>query len=149
MASDARVREIVKLEQEIEDKMARNNGREVKPEMAGRLVKLYLDERLEAYMAPTYTRAALIYSMFGNEEKAVEYAQEAVAALEREYGSHATDGDSMRELLADVRGHWSWAIKVPRPGGNGATEQKKKTGGVRRTPGGRKNEGEGGAKVDK
>ncbi|KAK4462951.1 SET domain-containing protein 5 [Cladorrhinum samala] len=124
MASDARVREISRLEKEIEDKMARNGGREVKPEMAGRLVKLYLDERLEAYMAPTYTRAALIYSMFGDEEKATEYAREAVAALEREYGSHATDADSMRELLADVRGHWSWAIKVQPRGGGGRNNEK-------------------------
>ncbi|KAK4167209.1 SET domain-containing protein 5 [Cladorrhinum sp. PSN259] len=115
MASDARVREIRKLEKEIEDKMATNNGRDVRPEMGGRLIQLYLDERLEAYMAPTYTRAALMYSMFGNEEKALEYAKEAVAALEREYGEQAGDVVSMRELLADVKGHWSWSIKVRKP----------------------------------
>ncbi|KAK3989986.1 SET domain-containing protein 5 [Cladorrhinum sp. PSN332] len=141
MASDARVREIRRLEKEIEDKMATNNGRDVKPEMGGRLVKLYLDERLEAYMAPTYTRAALIYSMFGNEEKALEYAREAVAALDRELGSEAGDVVSMREMLDDLKGHWSWRIKVPPPSPSpsaGAAKKEgksKQKGTVRRTPG--------------
>ncbi|KAK4193212.1 hypothetical protein QBC35DRAFT_468890 [Podospora australis] len=110
-ASDARVREIKRLEKEIEDKMTKG-GKEIKPEMAGKLVQLYLDERLHAYLAPTYTRAALIYSMFGNEEKARELATEAVGALTREYGAHAKDIPSMRQLAENPKGHWSWGIKV-------------------------------------
>ncbi|KAK0670962.1 hypothetical protein QBC41DRAFT_354526 [Cercophora samala] len=121
-ASDARVKEIKRLEEEIEDKMSRR-GEEIKPEMGGKLVDMYLEEKLFAYLAPTYVRAALIYSMFGNEAKAKEYAEEAVGALTREYGTHAKDIESMRELAADVKGHWSWGIKVV----NEDKEQKKKT----------------------
>ncbi|KAK4194846.1 hypothetical protein QBC40DRAFT_187244 [Triangularia verruculosa] len=110
-ASDARVKEIKRLEEEIEEKMSKR-GEDIKPEMGGKLVEMYLEEKLFAYLAPTYVRAALIYSMFGNEVKAKEYAEEAVGALTREYGTHAKDIQSMRELAADVKGHWSWAIKV-------------------------------------
>jgi hypothetical protein len=80
--------------------------------MGGKLVELYLEERLDAYLAPTYTRAALIYSMFGNEEKAVAFAREAVGALEREVGPHARDIESMRRLAEDPKGHWSWGVKA-------------------------------------
>ncbi|KAK4231118.1 SET domain-containing protein 5 [Podospora fimiseda] len=133
-ASDARIREIRNLEKEIEEKMARNNGIEIKPEMAGRLVKLYLDERLEAYMAPTYTRAALIYSMFGDEAKAMEYAKEAVEALEREHGEDNGDAESMKEMLRNLKGHWSWRIKVRPPLGSSGEAKEKKKGTVRRAP---------------
>ena len=84
----------------------------MRPEMGGKLVEMYLAERLDAYLAPTYTRAALIYSMFGNEERAREYAREAVGALERETGSHARDIESMAMLAEDPKAHWSWGVKV-------------------------------------
>ena len=42
--------------------------------MAAKLVELYRAERLDAYLALMYIRAALIYSMFRNEDKAREYA---------------------------------------------------------------------------
>ncbi|KAK4240433.1 SET domain-containing protein 5 [Achaetomium macrosporum] len=112
-ASDNRIRQIKQLEEEIEAIMARGPGGEgLRPEMGGKLVELYLQERLHAYLGPTYTRAALIYSMFGNEQRAREYAREAVGALEREVGPHARDLESMRRLAEDPRGHWSWGIKV-------------------------------------
>ena len=116
-------------EQEQEREREREREREeeeeedVWPEMGGKLVELYRAERLEAYLAPTYTRAALIYSMFANEDKAREYAEEAVLALEREYGPYATDLQSMRQLAENPRGHWSWGIKAtsgrPQQGRNG------------------------------
>jgi hypothetical protein len=122
-ASDTRIRQIKALEDEIEAKMtARDNkgGEGVRAEMGGKLVEMYLEERLDAYLGPTYTRAALIYSMFGHEEKAREYAGEAVKALEREYGDAATDGESMRLLREDPKGHWSWGLKVVSGRGKGA-----------------------------
>jgi hypothetical protein len=117
-ASDIRIRLIKELEGEIEKIMGRPGGQGVRPEMAGKLVELYLEERLDAYLAPTYTKAALIYSMFGNEARAREYAREAVGALERETGPHAKDIGSMERLAENPKGHWSWAIKVTsgRPG---------------------------------
>ena len=84
----------------------------MKPEMGGKLVEMYLAERLDAYLSPTYTRAALIYSMFGNEERAREYAREAVGALEREIGPHAKDIESMAKLAENPKVHWSWGVKV-------------------------------------
>jgi hypothetical protein len=117
-ASDIRIRLIKELEDEIEKIMGRPGGKGVKPEMAGKLVELYREERLDAYLAPTYTKAALIYSMFGNEERAREYAREAVGALERETGPHAKDIASMERLAENPKAHWSWAIKATtgRPG---------------------------------
>lgn len=123
-ASDIRIRQIKELEDEIEKIMSRPGGKGVKPEMAGKLVELYLEERLEAYLAPVYTKAALIYSMFGNEKRASEYAREAVGALERETGPHAKDIKSMEKLAENPKGHWSWAIKVTsgRPGARAANK---------------------------
>ncbi|GAB1310619.1 SET domain-containing protein 5 [Madurella fahalii] len=122
-ASDARIRQIKELEEEIEQKMSKDRGAGVRPEMGGKLVELYLAERLDAYLAPAYTRAALIYSMFGNEEKAREYAAEAVEALEREYGSHATDIESMRKLAENPKSHWSWGVMAT----SGKGEKKNQT----------------------
>lgn len=124
-ASDARIRQIRQLEDEIEERMSKDQGAGIRPEMAGKLVELYRAERLDAYLAPTYTRAALIYSMFGDEEKAREYAAEAVEALTREYGSQARDIGSMRALAENPRAHWSWAVKAAREDGE---EKKNQTG---------------------
>jgi len=125
-ASDNRVRQIKELEDEIETLMSRAGGKGMKPEMGGKLVELYLDERLDAYLAPTYTRAAPIYSMFGHEERATEYAREAALALERETGPHAADIGSMRRLAENPRAHWSWAVKVTSGSAAGNGTQGKK-----------------------
>ncbi|KAK4041415.1 SET domain-containing protein 5 [Parachaetomium inaequale] len=120
-ASDIRLRQIKELEAEIERLMSRGGGGGggMRPEMGGKLVELYLAERLDAYLAPTYTRAALIYSMFGHEEKAREYAREAAGALERETGPQATDIESMRRLAGDPKGHWSWGVMATSGKGGG------------------------------
>ncbi|KAH6650504.1 hypothetical protein F5144DRAFT_637353 [Chaetomium tenue] len=109
-ASDNRIRQIKALETEIERIISTRGAAaaELRPEMGGKLVELYRAERLDAYLAPAYTRAALIYAMFGEEERAREYAAEAVAALERETGPGAKDGESMRRLAREPRGHWAW-----------------------------------------
>ncbi|KAK4098595.1 SET domain-containing protein [Parathielavia hyrcaniae] len=115
-ASDGRIRQIRALENEIETLLTAQGtikgGEGARPEMNGALVGLYLAERLDAYLAPTYTRAALLHSMFGDEERARVFAAEAVAALEREVGLMAMDLESMRRLAGDPRGHWSWGIRV-------------------------------------
>jgi hypothetical protein len=118
-ASDARMRRIKALEENIERKViesARKRGSEdtsgLNPDMAGELVELYLTERLDAHLGPVYVRAALLYAMFGHEEKAKEYATEAAAALEREYGPHARDIPSMRDLAERPRNHWAWGLKA-------------------------------------
>ncbi|KAL2180570.1 uncharacterized protein P884DRAFT_282875 [Thermothelomyces heterothallicus CBS 202.75] len=110
-ASDNRIRQIKMLEDEIEELVAKGAPL-LRPELGARLVELYREERLDAYMAPALTRAALLYSMFGHEERAREYAREAVGALEREKGPRAGDLGPMRALARDPKSHWSWAIKV-------------------------------------
>ncbi|KAK3300599.1 uncharacterized protein B0H64DRAFT_428639 [Chaetomium fimeti] len=119
-ASDNRIRQIKDLEAEIEELMSqKRRGVGLRPEMGGKLVQLYREERLDAYLAPAYTRAALIYAMFADEDRAREYAAEAVAALERETGPRAKDGESMRRLAEAPRGHWAWGVKVRKGRGGG------------------------------
>ncbi|KAL2154628.1 hypothetical protein VTH82DRAFT_3304 [Thermothelomyces myriococcoides] len=84
----------------------------LRPELGAKLVELYREERLDAYISPALTRAALLYSMFGHEDRAREYAAEAVGALEREKGPRAGDLGPMRALARDPRSHWSWAVKI-------------------------------------
>ncbi|TLD20404.1 hypothetical protein PspLS_08789 [Pyricularia sp. CBS 133598] len=85
------------------------------------LVALYEEERLDIYLGPTYTRAALNYGLFGEKEKAVEYAKKAIAALERQYGPYAADIPSMQALRDEPEKHWSWglrkspSLKIPIP----------------------------------
>ncbi|KAK4156148.1 SET domain-containing protein 5 [Chaetomidium leptoderma] len=132
-ASDVRIRQIQALEEEIEALMSSSSSsvdtsnKGIRPEMGGKLVELFLAERLDAYLAPSYTRAALIYSMFGHEARAREYAGEAVGALEREVGLQARDIESMRRLAENPKAHWSWAVKVTSRGPGGG---KNKTQGV-------------------
>jgi hypothetical protein len=124
-ASDNRLRQIKALEKEIESIMGKRGAVGLRPEMGGKLVELYRAERMDAYLGPVYTRAALIYAMFGDEERAGEYAAEAVAALVRETGPHAKDAESMRELARNPRGHWAWEVKVGR--GKGKMQGKNET----------------------
>ncbi|SPQ18409.1 11710e0e-142a-46de-943a-1574ed97504a [Thermothielavioides terrestris] len=110
--SDARIRQIAALEDEIEAIMARPGAPGLRPAMGIRLIELHLEERLHAYLGPAYTWAAIIAAMFGDEARAREYAAEAALALEREVGPHAKDAKAMRRLADDVRGHWAWGLKV-------------------------------------
>ncbi|KAK3335902.1 hypothetical protein B0T19DRAFT_22795 [Cercophora scortea] len=109
-ASDARLEEIKRLEDDLETKLG--SGRTVAPEAGGDIVKLYLDEKLYSYLGPAYTRAALVYSMFGNMDKAKEYAAEAAEALVRETGPQSKDAEAMRKLVDDPTKHWSWQVQL-------------------------------------
>ncbi|KAK4248619.1 hypothetical protein C7999DRAFT_30983 [Corynascus novoguineensis] len=150
-ASDNRIRQIKMLEDEIESLMSaaasnrrrrrqRGSGAEgggaegnedvaLRPEMGSKLVELYLEERLDAYLTPAYTRAALLYSMFGHEERAQNYAREAVGALEREKGPRAGSLPSMRRLAENPRAHWSWGVMVTSGEAGGTRDKKNQTGG--------------------
>lgn len=101
----------------------------LRPEMGSKLVELYLEERLYAYLTPAYTRAALLYSMFGHEEHARNYAREAVGALEREKGPRAGDLPSMRRLAENPQSHWSWGVMATSGEAGGARGKKNQTGG--------------------
>ncbi|KAK3694470.1 hypothetical protein B0T22DRAFT_496875 [Podospora appendiculata] len=109
-ASDARLQEIKRLEDDLEKKLS--GGETVAPEAGGDIVKLYQDEKLYGYLGHAYTRAALVYSMFGNLEKAKVYAAEAADALVREFGAHSKDAEAMRKLADNPTEHWSWEVKL-------------------------------------
>lgn len=62
IASDARIQTIKSLEEELKKAVGDGN---LTTEMGERWVKLYKEEKLETYIGYSYTRAALIYAMFG------------------------------------------------------------------------------------
>ncbi|MCV5063441.1 hypothetical protein OFM35_33775, partial [Escherichia coli] len=61
-----RIQTIKDLEEELDKAMGGGN---LSTEMGERLVKYYEEERLEKYIGYAYTKAALIYAMFGVEGK--------------------------------------------------------------------------------
>ncbi|KAL2137281.1 hypothetical protein VTI74DRAFT_5012 [Chaetomium olivicolor] len=107
-ASDTRIRQIKQLEEEIESIMSRAGAEGLRPELGGRLVELYWEEKLDAHLALAHTRAALIYTMFGMEERAREYAVEAVGALE----GGRLSSDPLCEVVSMVNG-WTGCSLSP------------------------------------
>ncbi|CAJ2502473.1 Uu.00g098670.m01.CDS01 [Anthostomella pinea] len=103
-ASDARLRQIAKLKAELGD----FSTTKVTAETGGEMVGLYEDEGLHTYLGNAYTRAALNFALFGEEERAREYAGMAVEALELEMGPGTGDARAMRILAEDPRKHWTW-----------------------------------------
>ncbi|EON98275.1 putative lysine methyltransferase protein [Phaeoacremonium minimum UCRPA7] len=112
-ASDARVRLIAELETELDDPFSKK----VTAETGAQLVALYEEERLDIYLGPAYTRAALNYGLFAEEKKAKEYAQKAIGALTRQSGPKAGDLPSLEALAQDPRSHWTWGkrkvVQIP------------------------------------
>ncbi|KAK3329982.1 hypothetical protein B0H66DRAFT_542503 [Apodospora peruviana] len=109
-ASDGHLKEIERIEAELEEKIG--NKEDIETDTPDRLIKLYLDEKLDSYVAHAYTKAALLSSMFGDEEKTTRYAMLAVEALEREYGPNTKDAESMLGLAEKPTEHWSWGIRA-------------------------------------
>ncbi|KAK3388099.1 hypothetical protein B0T20DRAFT_109278 [Sordaria brevicollis] len=110
-ASDKRIQDIKDLEEEMDKAVG---GGDLTTEMGERLVKLYREEGLETYIGHAYTKAALIYAMFGVEEKAKEYATLAADAMAMELGEEAGDVVAMRQLAERPEEHWAWEIRKPR-----------------------------------
>lgn len=110
-ASDARIQAIKDLEEELDKAVG---GGDLTTEMGERLVKLYREERLETYIGHAYTKAALIYAMFGVEEKAREFARLAADAMAMELGESAGDVVAMRTLAEKPGEHWAWEVRKGR-----------------------------------
>ncbi|KAI2616777.1 SET domain-containing protein [Hypoxylon sp. NC1633] len=103
-ASDARLRRIKQLE----SALVNFNETVVTAETGAQLVDLYERERLDIHLGRVYTRAALNFALFGEEDKAREFARVAVEAVERESGPDAGDAKAMRILAENPRAHWTW-----------------------------------------
>ncbi|KAI0836962.1 SET domain-containing protein [Hypoxylon sp. FL0890] len=114
-ASDARLRRIEELERALEN----FNETIVTADTGAQLVELYQKERLDIYLGQVYTRAALNFALFGEEEKARKYALAAVEAVERESGPNAADAKAMRVLAENSRKHWTWGKRRKGMPGNG------------------------------
>lgn len=103
-ASDARLAAIEQLEADLNN----FNETRVTAESGAELVRLYHQERLYIYFGQALTRAALNFALFGEVERAREYARAAVDAIIREVGPHSRDAESMRLLADNPREHWTW-----------------------------------------
>lgn len=108
--SDARLRAISEIEDQLEEII--KSGGEIPGDIGDRLVNLYVEERLDNYIAHAYTKAALLKSMVGDRDATKKYARLAVEALEREYGPDSKDGLAMEELAEETEEHWSWGIRM-------------------------------------
>ncbi|RYP70443.1 hypothetical protein DL771_005484 [Monosporascus sp. 5C6A] len=99
-ASDARLSTIAQLVADLE------NFKEglVTAETGAELVKLYEQERLDIYMGQALTLAALNFALFGEVERAQEYARAAVQAVEMD----PIDLGAMKILAENPRAHWTW-----------------------------------------
>jgi hypothetical protein len=102
--SDARLERIRALEAALdnfaEERVTAHSG--------GQLAALYETERLDIYLGPAYTRAAINYALFGDVVNAQAFAKLAIEAVLRESGPLAEDLAPMRALAEDPRKHWSW-----------------------------------------
>lgn len=83
----------------------------VTADMGRELVEMHARERLDLYLGPACTRAALNYGMFGMRDEAVEYGRRAIEALTNQVGSDAPDLPSLRALVEDLTTHWTWGLR--------------------------------------
>ncbi|KAL8389095.1 hypothetical protein RB595_008792 [Gaeumannomyces hyphopodioides] len=113
-ANVARIRELTDALDGPDGAVTADTGRE--------LVALHERERLDLYLGAACTRAALNYGMFGMRNEAVEYAEQAVEALTRQLGPGAADIPSLRALVEDPTGHWTWGLRTRRGKGKGQEE---------------------------
>ncbi|KAI1344669.1 hypothetical protein F5Y15DRAFT_406 [Xylariaceae sp. FL0016] len=105
IASDTRLHRIARLKTDL----GNFSDTLVSAETGAQLVSLYQEEKLLTYLGNAYTRAALNFALFGDEDRARQYAGHAVEALEREYGKDQSgDAAAMRVLREDPRKHWTW-----------------------------------------
>ncbi|OAK99029.1 hypothetical protein IQ06DRAFT_225694, partial [Phaeosphaeriaceae sp. SRC1lsM3a] len=82
------------------------------PELAELLLRMYRDEGLEGFMDVPYGFAALAYNAAGDDVGAVKYATKAKEAVLMKDGRWSANLRIWEEMLADVRGHWSWRRRL-------------------------------------
>ncbi|KAI1822393.1 hypothetical protein F4861DRAFT_550738 [Xylaria intraflava] len=104
IASDRRLRRIKELKTNLDN----FNSVKVTAEDGVEYVALHEEEGLYAQLGTAYTRAALNFALFGDEEQSREYAQKAAEQLSIEKGPESEDAQTMRNLAADPRAHWGW-----------------------------------------
>ncbi|KAI1425732.1 hypothetical protein F5Y12DRAFT_795673 [Xylaria sp. FL1777] len=103
-ASDKRLRRIEQLKNDL------NNFQEMKvtAETGVEYTALHEEEGLYAHLGSAYTRAALNFALFGDEERSRQYALKAAEELSIEKGPESADAQAMRKLAENPRAHWTW-----------------------------------------
>lgn len=82
------------------------------PEKAELLVTLYELENLQVRIYEAYYRAALEWNGVGDATRAVRYARLCLDKGLLLRGEDRPFVESMREMVRDARGHWSWRFRV-------------------------------------
>jgi hypothetical protein len=106
--SDSRVRQIRRLEEELDD----YKNPEATPGQAELLVTLFELEGLQMRIYEAYYRAALEWNGVGDADRAVRYARLCLDKGLLLRGEGRPFVESMRDMVRDAKGHWSWRFRV-------------------------------------
>ncbi|GAW18403.1 hypothetical protein ANO14919_078780 [Xylariales sp. No.14919] len=101
-ASDRRIAVITQFIQDLAEKRETFDT-------GSRLVELVQEESLEAYLGLAYTQAALSYARFGDKQRTISYARNAVEAITVESGADHTDALKMKRLAENPERCSDWA----------------------------------------
>ncbi|KIW72858.1 hypothetical protein PV04_01022 [Phialophora macrospora] len=105
-SGDAALVEIASLQQSLSRWSDPTSATSTK--QAERLIQIHREEGLDGYLDPAYCLAALMYNSVGSERGAKKYTKLCIEAVELRLGPGAEDLPKWREMLRDVKGHWSW-----------------------------------------
>ena len=84
------------------------------PQTAELLVTLYELEGLQVRIYEAYYRAAMEWNGVGDADRAVKYARLCLDKGLLLRGEERPFVESMREMVRDAKGHWSWRFRVKR-----------------------------------
>lgn len=105
--SASRSRSILALRRELDD-----YSTSATPQKAELLITLYELEGLEVRIYEAYYRAALEWNGVGDSGRAIRYARRCLDKGLLLRGPDRPFVDSMRELVDDPTGHWSWRFRL-------------------------------------
>lgn len=83
-------------------------GSTATPEKAEKLIRLYEQEGLEAFLETAYGHAALAYNAVGDSRRAKKYGGLAADAAVLKGGPGATHLKTWKQIIDNPKGHWSW-----------------------------------------
>ncbi|KAK4038549.1 SET domain-containing protein 5 [Parachaetomium inaequale] len=109
--SDSRVKQMQELRRELDD----YSGAAM-PQTAELLVTLYELEGLQVRIYEAYYRAALEWNGVEDAARAVKYARLCLDKGLLLRGEDRPFVESMREMVRDAKGHWSWRFRVKERG---------------------------------
>ncbi|KAK0624315.1 hypothetical protein B0T14DRAFT_602675 [Immersiella caudata] len=105
--SDSRADSMLSLRRELDDYSS-----SASPQKAELLITLYVLEGLQVRIYEAYYRAALEWNGVGDSGRALKYARLCLDRGLLLRGPNRPFVDSMKELVANPTGHWSWRFRV-------------------------------------